>query len=141
MNNIHKVEKWYEKVEDKDAMSHADHYEYAQALSANGKYKKAEKWFSKYLEEETTDSRSKEKLYTVTHLEDYYKDSAQYEIIDIPEVNSEFSEFAPCTYEGGILFVSNRPAEFGIKHKYKCCLLYTSPSPRDKRQSRMPSSA
>ena len=24
---------------------------------------------------------------------------------------------------------------------YKCCLLYTSPSPRDKRQSRMPSSA
>ena len=25
--------------------------------------------------------------------------------------------------------------------KYKICLLYTSPSPRDKRQSRMPSSA
>ena len=25
--------------------------------------------------------------------------------------------------------------------KYTCCLLYTSPSPRDKRQSRMPSSA
>lgn len=119
LNNIHKVEKWYEKVEDKDAMSHADHYEYAQALSANGKYKKAEKWFSKYLEEETTDSRSKEKLYTVTHLDDYYKDSAQYQIIEIPEVNSEFSDFAPCTYEGGILFVSNRPAEFGIKHKYK----------------------
>ena len=26
-------------------------------------------------------------------------------------------------------------------HKYMNCLLYTSPSPRDKRQSRMPSSA
>ena len=25
--------------------------------------------------------------------------------------------------------------------KHYCCLLYTSPSPRDKRQSRMPSSA
>ena len=25
--------------------------------------------------------------------------------------------------------------------RYFCCLLYTSPSPRDKRQSRMPSSA
>ena len=25
--------------------------------------------------------------------------------------------------------------------QYKACLLYTSPSPRDKRQSRMPSSA
>ena len=29
----------------------------------------------------------------------------------------------------------------GIKDIKKACLLYTSPSPRDKRQSRMPSSA
>ena len=29
----------------------------------------------------------------------------------------------------------------GIVRKGKICLLYTSPSPRDKRQSRMPSSA
>ena len=28
-----------------------------------------------------------------------------------------------------------------IDHLYQDCLLYTSPSPRDKRQSRMPSSA
>ena len=28
-----------------------------------------------------------------------------------------------------------------ISHQYESCLLYTSPSPRDKRQSRMPSSA
>ena len=27
------------------------------------------------------------------------------------------------------------------QHMLRCCLLYTSPSPRDKRQSRMPSSA
>ena len=30
---------------------------------------------------------------------------------------------------------------FGLIKFYKGCLLYTSPSPRDKRQSRMPSSA
>ena len=29
----------------------------------------------------------------------------------------------------------------GSRAKFKICLLYTSPSPRDKRQSRMPSSA
>ena len=28
-----------------------------------------------------------------------------------------------------------------VSETYSCCLLYTSPSPRDKRQSRMPSSA
>ena len=44
---------------------------------------------------------------------------------------------------------SNGLAENGVKTckklldkaKLSCCLLYTSPSPRDKRQSRMPSSA
>ena len=30
---------------------------------------------------------------------------------------------------------------FEIANEYLACLLYTSPSPRDKRQSRMPSSA
>ena len=29
----------------------------------------------------------------------------------------------------------------GVRRGGNCCLLYTSPSPRDKRQSRMPSSA
>ena len=31
--------------------------------------------------------------------------------------------------------------EIELAHHVQCCLLYTSPSPRDKRQSRMPSSA
>ena len=33
------------------------------------------------------------------------------------------------------------PIELGYDNEYEGCLLYTSPSPRDKRQSRMPSSA
>ena len=35
---------------------------------------------------------------------------------------------------------SRKVVEYGIQ-ALKACLLYTSPSPRDKRQSRMPSSA
>ena len=31
--------------------------------------------------------------------------------------------------------------DFNVAGVYRTCLLYTSPSPRDKRQSRMPSSA
>ena len=34
-----------------------------------------------------------------------------------------------------------RVQQLGQDDHYSCCLLYTSPSPRDKRQSRMPSSA
>ena len=31
--------------------------------------------------------------------------------------------------------------DYAMQARYQACLLYTSPSPRDKRQSRMPSSA
>ena len=34
-----------------------------------------------------------------------------------------------------------KPVMDKLSDEYKDCLLYTSPSPRDKRQSRMPSSA
>ena len=41
-----------------------------------------------------------------------------------------------------ILFCDvTRPMKFSLIDKFNSCLLYTSPSPRDKRQSRMPSSA
>ena len=39
-----------------------------------------------------------------------------------------------------IEFMDNSPFDFILNHTNNC-LLYTSPSPRDKRQSRMPSSA
>ena len=38
-------------------------------------------------------------------------------------------------------FARTIPTEFKIRDRFRTCLLYTSPSPRDKRQSRMPSSA
>ena len=37
--------------------------------------------------------------------------------------------------------VENLFLRLGSKHPHLCCLLYTSPSPRDRQKSRMPSSA
>ena len=47
------------------------------------------------------------------------------------------------SYPDMVLLGSGTPvvAETSIQTQFKLCLLYTSPSPRDKRQSRMPSSA
>ena len=42
---------------------------------------------------------------------------------------------------GGRAATDEHPAEGGGREEEEDCLLYTSPSPRDKRQSRMPSSA
>ena len=50
-----------------------------------------------------------------------------------------------CTYipEGGIFFLTALACSTAVRgqQQYKCCLLYTSPSPRDATLSRMPSSA
>ena len=44
--------------------------------------------------------------------------------------------------QGGIAAsLGNSEPDSWEEHMYDTCLLYTSPSPRDKRQSRMPSSA
>ena len=43
-------------------------------------------------------------------------------------------------FEGGQMPLQRRIPKFGFNN-INSCLLYTSPSPRDKRQSRMPSSA
>ena len=45
-----------------------------------------------------------------------------------------------CYQANDVYFTGNR-YEYALKHNTDTCLLYTSPSPRDKRQSRMPSSA
>ena len=46
----------------------------------------------------------------------------------------------PLCYEVDVCDITSVRALFS-EHTFEACLLYTSPSPRDKRQSRMPSSA
>ena len=71
---------------------------------------------------------------------------------EIQDVINEYVDTRDSTKQGGLGFISNDDeGEFKVSIKndevnklikeYKNCLLYTSPSPRDKRQSRMPSSA
>ena len=64
--------------------------------------------------------------------------------------NVDLSRFARTHNDANIIciparFISKRMAgmivETFLEMKFEGCLLYTSPSPRDKRQSRMPSSA
>ena len=67
-----------------------------------------------------------------------YSPSADYELL------KKFTDICPKAHVGGI--TSNdyfyQPSEtWWHDHQAYGCLLYTSPSPRDKRQSRMPSSA
>ena len=54
-------------------------------------------------------------------------------------LEENFKQYSIDSYKRNIESPNNKTVE-GYKSYYHC-LLYTSPSPRDKRQSRMPSSA
>ena len=54
------------------------------------------------------------------------------------EIINGFTDYAESITFGGVVYETHTISRGGYMHT---CLLYTSPSPRDKRQSRMPSSA
>ena len=59
------------------------------------------------------------------------------------ELLDEYNELYNWEYNDMCDFIESYGEEAFVEHyeTYNSCLLYTSPSPRDKRQSRMPSSA
>ena len=84
------------------------------------------------------ESISKEELYDVLSLRQkvfIIEQDCFYEDLDYSDQDANHL----LLYRNDKLVGYSRVFPPGIK--YKTCLLYTSPSPRDKRQSRMPSSA
>ena len=63
------------------------------------------------------------------------------EIDDGPKVIPRTCALCGVTYLVSQRHAENVPAESQFNTCQKCCLLYTSPSPRDRTRSRMPSSA
>ena len=61
---------------------------------------------------------------------------------DIPDVSKHNLNYdGTRAIDGGAAEFREGIASGGMAIKFRCCLLYTSPSPRDKSSSRMPSSA
>ena len=65
----------------------------------------------------------------------------------LSDLSAAFDPISPVTFRFDRLETNPRfatiarPANAAVLARLRICLLYTSPSPRDKRQSRMPSSA
>ena len=66
----------------------------------------------------------------------FFKSKSGKRLLDIKSHSMMFGEFTK-----GDELIDEVVVSFFDKDKSYTCLLYTSPSPRDKRQSRMPSSA
>ena len=76
----------------------------------------------------------------------FKKASDQYRFNGANMIDQAFSVFAGCTTLGVVRLFEPEVSDLVLFGEFELiidtfCLLYTSPSPRDKRQSRMPSSA
>ena len=62
-------------------------------------------------------------------------------IISMTGIEHKLIDIKPIVNEYSMYLQPNEKAKGNLRARVRTCLLYTSPSPRDKRQSRMPSSA
>ncbi len=91
---------------------------YAQALASNGKYREAQKFYSKYGELQKKDLRGGK--FAVAYMDNsvFYRDSSLYQVSYLDAVNSRQSDFAPMYYEKGLVFVSAREETGAIKRVF-----------------------
>ncbi len=92
---------------------------FAQALANNGKYRESQKMYSKYGELQSEDMRGRR--FTVAYMDNskFYKDSSQYKVDYLPQINTRQSDFSPMYYQGGLIFVSSRNESGGIKRIFE----------------------
>ena len=91
---------------------------YAQALSANAKYRDAQKMYSKYAEMQSSDLRGRKLTVAYMDMNRFYKDSSSYKIDYLP-INSRQADFSPMYYKSGIVFVSARDESGVVKRVFQ----------------------
>ena len=90
-----------------------DNYDYAEALSSLGKYKKAIGQYKKYLKKKPKDKRVGQKIWRLNNIKYLYEDSVYYAVKSL-NLNSGYAEFGARYFGDGLVFVSNRKASSGL---------------------------
>ncbi len=116
--NDKKAEEWYAKViENEDVITSKDKLYYAQALKKNGNYEEAKKWYKAYLKEAREDHVAHSQLYSITHKDQFYRDTLKY-VVSLAKCNSIHDEYAPFLMNEILYFTSDR-SEKTLNHTGK----------------------
>nr|WKN37331.1 carboxypeptidase regulatory-like domain-containing protein [Tunicatimonas sp. TK19036] len=107
LNDPVNAEYWYAQVVD-DSVAMAEHkLYYAEALSSNGKYDQARKWYERYAQEKGKERRVLNRIQGIENQESFYRNES-YITVNEAEFNSPQSDFSPIFYNGGLVFTSAR---------------------------------
>lgn len=107
LQDTENAEIWYAKVVHSPITDPEDKIYYAQALASNNKHAEAQLWYNAYAKQVKDDSRALAFSLAYQNLQDFYKDSLNYEIRLAP-FNSTESDFSPVYCGNNIVFASNR---------------------------------
>lgn len=117
LKNPELTERWYREVIHRDDLEAIHYLNYAQSLSALGKYQESLPYYNKYQEFADDKLLAKEKTYGIEHLEDFFRDSSLATITPMG-FNSAEEEFAPTLVGNELIFSSSRGNVFGLERRF-----------------------
>ncbi len=108
LNNPAQAETWYAKGKDKLQNASPEYkFHYAEALSSNGKYEEAKKWYQLYSEEAGDEERVKLKIKAIENHQAFYK-NVDFVTVTGTNFNSPQADFSPAFYDTSLVIVSSR---------------------------------
>lgn len=105
---------WYEKLSKQSFVKPDWALRYAEALTNNKEYEKAEQWYRKYLSMVPSDRRAA--LFSEADFEKLGH-GFNWEIKYL-SINSSASEYSPMLYKDGLVFTSNRQGQKAVKYVF-----------------------
>ncbi len=111
--NFEKAEDIYKTLIKNKKKSSSSLFNYGQALKASAKYAEAKKAFLDYVKFWPQDSSGHIYVESCDSAQYWLDHPSDYEVRDVPFVNTEKAEFSPVPYMGGLLITTNR--NYGVK--------------------------
>jgi outer membrane protein OmpA-like peptidoglycan-associated protein len=111
-----RAELWYKALAQEPDIHPAAKFEYAEALSMNGKYDESLHWFNVYLQDVPDDRIALDKVEFLKHIEDYLVNDERF-LISAFGLNSDHAEYGAHFFHDGVVFASSRDNDLFIKHK------------------------
>jgi len=108
-------ELWYSKIIDKPNIHPLAKYEYAEALSMNGKYTESKYWFEQYAKEHPDNAMVKDQISFLDNLKNYLTDSLRFIVTGV-NFNTNHSEYGVHYFHDGLVFASSRDLDWYLKH-------------------------
>lgn len=110
------AELWFAKIIDKPGVVSESKFDYAEALSMNGKYTESKYWFEQFLKENPDSKITKEKISFLENLKKYLSDSLRFIVTGV-NFNTTHSDYGAHYFHEGVTFASSRDVDQFLKHK------------------------